>query len=292
MIQIDLLATNGTSFDLRNGPVRLGAEGSEGILGLLKSTAFTRQSGSRDGQLVDGFQVPAQPLKLPLKWGTDYSPAETFEAIDSRLWEALLPTETNTLRVRDTVRGSVRTVGIRLEDDGYSMGFDPTDIEMDESTFSFVADDPWWRGQAITIPFGVGASQPFYGATGYGPPFYISPANSSGSQPVTNPGHAPAAPLWDLAGPISAFVLNVGGSILDNAAANILQGEHLYIDNDPAVLRAWRVKTDGTVVEETQNLATWGFTTIPKGTTRTVRADLTGTGVATMRIVPRFYRAV
>lgn len=292
MIQVDLLATNGSSFDLRNGPVRLGAEGTKGLLNLLKSTAFTRQSGSRDGQLVDGFQVPAQSLSLPLKWGTDYSPAETFETIDSRLWEALLPTETNTLRVSDTVRKTTRTVGIRLDDDGYAMGFDPTDIGMDEATMSFVADDPWWRAAPISVPFGTASGSPFYGATGFGPPFYISAANSTGVQPVTNPGHAPAAPFWDLAGPITGFTLNVGGSILDMAAANILQGEHLYIDNDPAVLRAWRVKTDGTVVEETQNLATWGFTTIPKGTTTSVRADIIGTGIATMRIVPRFYRAV
>lgn len=291
MIQLDLLATNGKTFDLRNGPVRLGAEGTKGVLNLLKLSPFTRQSASRDGQTVDGFQVPPQSLSLPLKWGTDYSPAETFEAIDSRLWEALLPTETNTLRVRDTVRGSVRTLGVRLEDDGYSMGFDPTDIGMDESTFAFVADDPWWRGQAVTVPFGTAAGAPFYGATGKAPPFYISAANSTGVQPVTNPGHAPAYPLWDLAGPIDSFVLTVGGAVLDYPAAKILAGEHLYIDNDPAVLRAWRVKVDGTVVEETGNLATWGFTSLPKGTTTTVRADLVNTGIATMRFVPRFYRA-
>lgn len=290
-VQLDLLAWNGDTFDLRNGPVRVGAEGTSGVLKLLKLDTHTRQAAGRDGQVRTGYSAPAQTLSIPVKWG-GYT-AEPFESVDSRLWAALDPTQVNTLRVRDTVRKSDRTCTVRLDDDGYAFTDDPTDMGIDVTTLQLVADDPWWKGVPVVVPFGQqqGAATPFYGASGFGPPFYLAGANAIGQQSVVNPGQAPAYPLWTLAGPVSSFVLTVDGSILDMTAANLMTGEILYIDSDPTVLRAWRVKTDGTVVEETQNLATWGFATIARAATSTVKATLAGTGTATLSFVPRYLRA-
>lgn len=290
-VQLDLLAWNGDTFDLRKGPVRVGAEGTSGVLKLLKLDTHTRQSAGRDGQTRTGWSAPAQPLQIPVKWG-GYT-AEPFEVTDSRLWAALDPTQVSTLRVRDTVRNSDRTCGIRLEDDGYSFTDDPTDMGLGETTLQLVADDPWWKGTPVVVPFGqqAGSATPFYGASGFGPPFYLAGANANGQQSVVNPGQAPAFPLWTLVGPISSFTLAVDGSVLDMTAASLLTGETLYIDSDPTVLRAWRVKADATIVEETQNLATWGFSTIARGATSTVKATLAGTGTATLSFVPRYLRA-
>lgn len=289
-LQLDLLAWNGDTFDLRSGPVRV-SNGGTNLTRILKLDTFTRQSAGRDGQQRTGWSAPAQTYSVPVRWGGYTS--EAFESVDTRLKDALDPTQYNTLRVRDTVRKTDRTCLVRLDDDGYSFEDDPTDMGLDETTLSLVADDPWWKGTPVVVPFGQqqGTATPFYGASGYGPPFYLAGANAIGQQSVVNPGQAPAYPLWTLAGPISSFTLSVDGQVLDMAAPNLLTGETLYIDSDPTVLRAWRVKTDGTIVEETTNLATWGFASIAPRATSTVKATLAGTGTATLSFVPRYLRA-
>jgi hypothetical protein len=198
VILLEWLGTDGSVWNWRTGEVRL-ARGAQG-LGLLKLTTFTQSQGTRDGQRATGWKADPQTLVLPMKKGYDGWSSASWYDLDKRWWRACQPHLQGTLRVT-APDSSVRTVKLRVTDDGYTMEDDPSDVPQEDFSLSMTADDPWWRGPLQTTPYGVSAvATPFYGGSGYGPPFYIAAGNSSGAQPILNPGDVEAWPVWTIAG--------------------------------------------------------------------------------------------
>jgi len=95
----------------------------------------------------------------------------------------------------------------------------------------FVAFDPWFRGPAVTLEFGLGAPQSFF-------PFFplrLAPSAIQG-QFVVDLGDtdAPSFPLWTVMGPGTALTLTnntTGRQIVVNAA--LAAGETMIIDTRP-----------------------------------------------------------
>lgn len=291
---LEYVAPDGTVWDLRSGPVRM-APGAQG-LGMLSLTDFTTSRGVRGGQRRTGWAVNAQDFVLPMKLGYPGWTTRTYEDVDAAWWGDVRPNlDGGILRCTYSKNGtqiSVRSVAVRTKSDGgFQWDQDPSDLEMEDWDWNLVADVPWWLGPASSTPFGVAAAgQPFYGAGGYGPPFYISAGNSNGSQQITNPGDVDAWPIWTLNGPISSFTITHADGSTISGTPNLAAGERLVIDTTEDAKSATRIAADGTTSDFTPSLASWGWRSIPAGTTTAITVALTGTGGATAVISPRYFR--
>jgi len=286
---MEWLGTDGSVWNWRTGEVRL-APGATG-LGLLKLTTFVQSNGNRDGQRATGWKADPQTLVLPMKSGYPGWSAATWYDLQKRWWKACLPHQYGTLRVT-APDGTQRSVRARVTDDGYTMDYDPDDVHEEDFSLSMTADDPWWKGPQITVPYGIqGTATPYYGATGYGPPFYISAGNSAAGQPITNPGDVEAWPVWTITGPVSTFTITHPDGGVVSGTPNLLAGEQLVIDTRPGVKGATRIAADGTRTNWTPQLTAWDWRAIPAGTTQTIQVALTGTGGAVAAIEPRYFRA-
>lgn len=286
MIRLEWLGTDGSVWDLRDGPVRLAATGTKG-LGIGALTTFTRQSAVQDGQVATGWRADPREVSLPLLKSYPGWSALAWADVDRAWWDACQPHKVGAFRVTDW-DGNVRTLPARLTDDGYSMDFDPHDMGQDEFLATFVADQPWWLGPSIGASFGAASLGDFL-AGGTAPPFVISSSNSSGTQNVVNPGDLDAWPVWNLQGPLASFTLNVGGSLVQSSSTlALLAGQSLTINTDPSTGQT-ALREDGTNV--TRYLAAYGFAPIPAGGSRTVAVTTTGTGAVTMALQPRYFRA-
>lgn len=286
---LEWLGVDGSVWDLRSGPVRL-APGAQG-LGMIPLTAFTQDRGVRSGQRFVGWRVDPQTISLPLRVGWEGWRSTDWETFSRSWWKACRPHRQGTLRVTAT-DGSVRTVAARVTSDGpLQWDQDPADLQLEDVDLTFVADVPWWLGQPISAPYGTATPSPFYGGTGFGPPFYVSAANSMGQQSIANPGDVDAWPVWELVGPVSAFSIAAGTATLAGTP-NLLAGERLVIDSGEDAKSATRYAVDGTPTLWTPNLTSYGFASVPAGTSTTFAVSLTGSGTATATIVPRYFRPI
>jgi hypothetical protein len=287
---VEWLGVDGSTWDLRNGEVRL-ALSSTGW-GLAELTTFVQSNGVRDGQRATGWRAEPRTLQWPMKKGYGTWSSRQFLEVDRAWWAACLPHKSGTVRVTGP-DGLQRTLRARVTADGpYTMEYDPSDVLVEDFSLALTADDPWWKGPQTFTPYGVSAvATPFYGPSGYGPPFYISAGNSSGSQPISNPGDVDAWPVWTLTGPLSTFTITHpdGGQVA--GAPNLLAGEQLVIDTRPGAKFATRTAADGTTSDYTPSLTSWDWRPIPAGTTQNIAVALTGTGGAVAAIEPRYFRA-
>jgi hypothetical protein len=293
-VLLEYVAPAGTVWDLRTGPVRM-APGAQG-LGLLSLTDFTTSRGPRGGQRRTGWSVNPQDLVLPMKAGYPGWTARTWDDVDEAWWKDVRPhLDGAILRATYSVGAlvkSVREVPVRTKNDGpFQWDQDPSDVETIDFDWNLIADVPWWLGPKQSTPFGItAAGQPFYGAGGYGPPFYISAGNSNGSQSITNPGDVPAWPVWTLNGPIPAFTITHADGSTISGTPNLAVGERLVIDTTEDEKSATRIAADGSTSDFTPSLASWGWRAIPAGTSTTIGVAISGTGGATAEIRPRYFR--
>lgn len=297
-LQLAWNGVDGSVWDLQSGPVR-GATGISG-LGMIALDSFLRTSSVLDGQKRTGWRANPTAVQLPVKLGHyGLGGFPSFKALNRAWWQSLRPHKYGRLDVVDQDDASVRSLTCRLESDGRSFEFDPIDMGWDEGVLALVGDDPWWYGPTVSAAFGAVSLGNYYGGnggSGYGPPFYVSSANSTGSQSVSNPGDVDAWPVWTLSGPLSAFDLAVGSQHLilpASAGLQLLGGQTLVIDTNPAGGQTVLVyNADGTLQGNyTRLLSSFGFAAIPAGNSATVSATLTGTGQANMALRPRFFDA-
>lgn len=286
-ILLEWLGADGSTWNLRDGAVRLAASGTGG-LGFPKLTTFTRQSSVLDGQVVTGWRAEPREFPLPLKLGYPGWSALAWRDIQAAWWASCRPDKSGTLRVTRW-DGGQRTLPCRLVADDYVMDYDPDDMGLEDLPLSLVADVPWWLGSAVGAQFGTGAGGNFLGPGGLGPPFTIALASSTGSQVVSNPGDLDAWPTWTLTGPLSSFTLNVAGQVVQSGALlTLAAGQSLTISTDPGVGQT-AIREDGSNV--TRYLSSYGFAPIPAGGSTAVTVATVGTGSASLSLVPRYFRA-
>lgn len=286
-IQINYIDGLGVTWDLAGGPVRL-APGAQG-LGLLKVTAFTQTRGVRGGQRFAGWAVQPQGFTFPMRKSYPQYTDRSWADVDAAWWAGCTPDVQGLLQMIGPQ--GTRQVKVRTVDDGLTWDQSPDDIASEDFDWQLEADVPWWEGAPSYAAFAGGASAPFYGTSGFGPPFTISPANSIGSQLLTNPGQVAAFPVWTLSGPLTSFTITdaLSGGVVAGSP-NLQAGETLVIDETEDAKNATRYDVNGNASDFTASLTSVGFAPVPKGSSSNLTVALNGTGAAVAQLTPRYWK--
>lgn len=292
MIGVTLTGSDGSSWDLRNGPVRLGP-GPEGF-GLPRFDRPTSESPSVDGVRLQsiGSRALQRSGILPCIIVPQASEA-AWLALQRAWWLAWDTDKAATIAVTDP-NGGVRTIAAFLDtDDGYGLELEPTVNLFEQVPVSWLADDPWWYGPTQQAGSSVVATGGDWLAGGTAPPFAFQAAATTGSGTLVNPGEQVAWPVYTLAGGTSSFSITVGGQTTAGTIT-VPTGGSLVIDTDPNVQTALLTAADGvTVTNVTPQLSAIGFAPVPKGGSVPVVTQLTGGNGAALSVAirPRYRRA-
>jgi hypothetical protein len=151
-----------------------------------------------------------------------------------------------------------------------------------EYDVALVADEhPYWQGDPITALFTTATTADFIPGGG-GPPFTISQGSTMSSASITNPGDVPVWPVWTFMDSFTSISTTVGGSTV-GVVPDLVAGDVLVIDTDP---RAQSATLNGTRVRGI--LSPHDFAPIQAGATMPITFAWTGTGSASVSIVPLY----
>lgn len=290
MIGVSLLGADGSTWDLRRGPIRL-APGPEG-LGLPKFSRPTVESPGLDGQALQAIGSRALAREGQLKGLMQPQATEAaWLALQRAWWAAWSPDLPATITITDP-NGGTRSIGAFLDsDDGYGLDLEPTVNLFEELPVSWVADDPWWRGPEVQAGSATVATGGDWLAGGTAPPFAFQAAAVAGSGLLTNPGEVPAWPVYRVSAGTTSWSVAVNGQATAGAFT-IPAGSRLVVDTDPAVQTALLIDGSGNVTNVTPQLSAIAFAQVPVGGSVPVTTSVQGGNGAsvTVAISPRYRR--
>ena len=213
---------------------------------------------------------------------------------DRAWWAGLQPQKTGAWSVTDPF-GARRSLTLRFQDDGdgaYSL--DPVKARIATYGLTFIAEDPYWRGDPIVRSWTTGTSSDFFNGVSKAPPFNISVGSTIATATLTNPGDVDAWPIWTIYGPSTAAELGLAGRLV-TVPFTVASGKALVVDTDPRVQTAYLYDISGGALidptERTGDLGTADFAPIPPGASVPLALSLTGAGTIQSRIIPGYYRA-
>lgn len=286
-LQILLTGTDGSTWDLSNGPVRL----QPGVSGLGPgdvehqwATAPRVPGGSRRG-----YTVPVRSMVLPVFFhaGFDLS----FRNLDAMLWQALTPDGDCTLTVV-TPDAEVRTLTLAFVGDGdEELDRDPLVMGHAAYPLSFEVGDPYWTGTSVTRVFeDVPEPPPFFVPPGGPGVFNLASDRLTDTATAQNDGDVPAWPVYAVTGPVAGFSVGVGDSTLDYGA--VPAGTTVWIDTHPLEQTVGYSRGDN---NETawQGLTRRRFAPIPPGAEVPIVVTLTGAGAGAtvaVELTPQYRR--
>lgn len=283
---LELVDANGVTWNLGTGAVRLTTAGFQG-LGLPEVDFQTSSAAGVDGTRLTGWRLKERTVFLPVR----FKGAATTDTtgLQRAFWSGLRIGSYLTFRVTDR-DGAVRELTMRLKDDGgVSYKIQPDLFTIDAIGLTFTADDPWWYGEASTTPysFSDGSGGDFFNGSARAPDFRISAAtSSSGAFTLANPGDAPAWTVWTVWGPsVAAWSTSVDGHAIASSVP-IAPGSALVLDTDP---RRQTARLDGQRFPF-RRFDSIDFAQIPPGETEQVMLSLTGTGMISAAVRPRYFR--
>jgi hypothetical protein len=286
-LQHQLLGVDGSVWDLTD-PTSGVCLTTEGVLGLLESpvSRFTTTSPSVAGSRFRGSWVQERPITWHV--GIRASGVNWVD-LSRRFWSALSRTALATWTVT-TVDGASRSIQVRLVGTGpYVFGVDPSLTGWASIPVSLVAEDPYWSGPPLSQDWSASGGENFFGGSsggGYGPPFYISAAQTISTATITNPGDVEAWPVWTAVGPATSVRFGLGGTLV-GVDVTLTSGQTLVVDTDP---RRQSATIDG--VRARGILSPHDFAQIPPGASLPLALSMTGTGTVGVSIVPRYGRAL
>ena len=288
MLGITWTGTDGSVWDLVNGPVALTNGGIQG-LGLPIAFNTTRQTALVHGQTLQSWRLEPRDVFLPVLFRDS---AELDVNVSQRaFWKSLAFGQYGTLKVTDT-NGAVRSLQARIVDDGTATyTVDPNVFVQQVRAFGLrlVADDPFWYGpeQAFTFGLGPEGTSTFFGNGSSATPFYIVKSTGGADSTLTNTGDLDAWVKWVITGPMTSFDLEIGGHHI-SGAITLTAGQTLTIETSP--LNQIAYLNDGTKV--TRYLTAADFAPLPAtGVPVNVGIDVVGTGNITASFKPAYMRA-
>jgi hypothetical protein len=297
MIGMTWTGWDGSVWDLRTGPVRLTADGIEGLLSL-KFDSFTRDAAARDGQRFQGWRAQARNVLFPVILMAQRTEA-AWLAMDRAWWKTMQPGKVGTLTV-STSDGGRRRLSLRFIDDGgYSYKQDPTIQRVAVWPIAMVADDPYWYGNAswgrtfaadgdaVNFLGGapVGTTPPSKGT-----PIVLGSSFTTSASVLTNPGDVNAWPVYTLAGPLTGFSITFDGGTV-SADLVIARGQKLVIDTSPTMQTAYLYNADGSYTNVLRSFTSFGFRPIRPGIDLKLNLKLNGAGTLTVTGDPRYFKA-
>lgn len=168
---------------------------------------------------------------------------------------------------------------------------DPALIGRGYYDIQLVADtDPYWRGEPIVRTFTNGGGENYYGGSGgggFGPPFYISPSNTTDTAAITNDGDVDAWPVWTVHGPTTSVSVGVGARAV-TFPVTLTSGQWIRLDTKPTD----QVPIDHAGADRTSSLGSVDFASIPSGANVDLNITITGTGSVDVQVVPGHLQAL
>lgn len=206
-----------------------------------------------------------------------YRRGAAWRELDRRVRRSISPLEPG--RLVCTADGQSRFLDLRLESLDYSIVKWPDIRGLVEYDVDLVDDEPFWKGEPIVTEFAYQAENTadYYGGgvegVTKGPPFFISPGNSSASGVlVPNPGEVEAWPVWEITGPVQATV-GIGDAVTELPFLGA--GETIRLVTNPV----HRNITDGTGRRAWDRVPIRRFDAIPAGDMIPVVVNTTEGGV-------------
>lgn len=285
-----LTGTNGDTTDLSDveSGIVLYHAAISGV-GMPKYEVYRSSGPALAGSRYRGTRVLERPVEFALLVHSDDS-TEGFLETDRRVWDLIGdPSQPVVWRVA-LPDGTWRELTMRYADVDDAFERDPLYDGWVLYQLQFTADDPYWYGPAIELPFISSPPQDFFVSTGSTTNlFYISQALTTSNVEVHNPGDVDAHVTWTAIGPLSNldFVLQSDGMTDGELGLpDVIGGDTLVVDTDPRVATAW---LDG--VDITEQVDPYDPRAIPAGGTQKLIVALTGTGTLIASIRPRYRRA-
>ncbi len=289
--------TDGSVWDLRSGPVRTTTAGIRGM-SMPNVEYLTQETALLDGQRTYGYKLKPRDVFLPLRFRT-----LDVTGVQRAFWRSVEPGKFGTLTVDDGA-GDLdgdrtehqRHIRLKFKDDGGLVHILDPSILHNPIGLTMTADDPWWYGPDHLVLFGdQGPESNFFGGgAGYGPPFIITSANTSGEEVVSNPGDVEAWPVWLFAGESTGFDAEVNGYPVSGSIL-VEAGQLLTVDTDPlvqtAMLTGGGLPSSADDGNRTDQLVDVEFERIPSGAGATIKVVSNGPGLTSMRLRPRYFRA-
>ena len=288
MLGITWTGTDGSTWDLINGPVALTSLGIQG-LGMPIAFETTRQTALNHGQVLQSWRLDPREVFLPLIF--DGASERDVEGVQRDFWHSLALGEYGELTVTDG-NGAQRSLQLRfVEDNGLSYAIDPYAKTLKPRPFSLsmIADAPFWQGPTQSIEFGLGpgGTATFFGNGSSATPFYIVKSTGGTDATLTNDGDMPAWITWSIAGPMTSFELEIDTHLVSGSIA-VTAGDTLTIETSP--LNQIAYLEDGTKV--TRYLTNADFYPLPAtGLPIPIGIDVVGTGTITAAFRPQYMRA-
>lgn len=284
-MNIVLTGTDGSVWDLINGPVGLTTGGIKGFLEAVPPDDNVRNYSGRDGQVLTGWRIPEREVWLPLRFRGNA--ATDVEGLQRAWWRALAVGKYATIRVTDRA-GAWREIAVRYRSEsGRAMRIDPA-VKSDPFAVTLVADGSWWLGPVVEFPFSAEQAgvATFFGNGSGATPFYIAPGQGSAQRSLINPGDEPAWIEWTLTAPAQSFSFSVAGRTVAGAIA-LAGSDTLVIDTSPQKQVA---RLNGAKV--TRQLSAVNWAPIRSGESANVSISIQGTGLAVARFRPKYARAI
>ncbi len=239
------------------------------------------------GTVWHGLEYRLQQVRIPVLL-EERSSWEAMAALDAG-WSAATAPEGQCTLTAVLPDGRWRQRLLRREEtsDAEGMETDPMVMGHIRYTTAFVAD-PSWTGPAVRQPFYASDPPAFYPIA----PLRVGAKSTTADSAITNAGHVPSWPLYEVTGPMNALTVGVGASLIQYGA--VAAGASVFIDTHPDR------QTVGTTRGDNSEAAWLGltgrdFSAVPPGREVPIVVDmvspLPGASV-TVELTPNYRRAI
>jgi hypothetical protein len=201
-------------------------------------------------------------------------------------WKTLRPGKTGVWSI-ELPNGEVRSLTLRLGNtDSHTQTWDPVKRGWDAYAIPLFPEQPFWEAAPVIKQWEAGEQVNFFGPTGYGPDFFISPSSQLESAIVTNSGDVESYAKWTITGPTDTVEVGVGEDVTPITFV-LLEGQELILDSNPLNLIA---ELNG--VDVMEQLPDFGPPPIPPGEDVKLGLSMDGTGKVQVEFTPLYLTGV
>jgi hypothetical protein len=248
------------------------------------------------GSRYRGTRALERPVDLTILVVDDES-TEGFLDTDRRVWDLIGDPSLPVVWRVQTPDGDARELTMRYADSDDAFARDPLFDGWVAYQISFIADDPYWYGPAVTKTWDAAEAQDFFiAAPAPGDLFYISKALTTDTVIIENTGDVDAWVTWTADGELSNLDFTMIAEGMTNGALglpDVADGDTLVTNTDPRVATATLTSPPADPTDITGQVDPWDPRPVPRHGTQTlqVAVAIAGDGSLAATIRPRYKRA-
>lgn len=287
-ITIEWLGWDGSVWNLTSGEQGVALQPGFQGFSMPSIQRYEREGPAVHGSYYQGFRVETRRIFLPLLVLSESGKQNFWTSLDSSFFRTLRPDKTGTLRVTDPA-GQRREITCRFEgDEEHAYQEDPTQDGVAVYALRLVANEPFWRGEPVSKPFGQSTPEGYYERTNPGEVYFLSSGSSFASAQFANPGDVDSYITWTINGPFETVAVGINGQDI-KIGFPITSAQTITIDTSPLDMRVMRNGVNITSLLTTPPR----YDVLPAETNTKITIAATGTefGTVTASLTPLYYRA-